>query len=179
MPALPTLIVVLLPALTTPTPDLAAFTIPETAVRQVMDDPQKYFEDMTDLIAAYGVDGAITAEQVDTRIAFEQAKARSYVLSVLADGDLNLDGVLTGDELRRTKAAISASARARLVRIFSQADADGDDNVSASESTAFGLQAADKAVTPTEIKTIKLVMAFDTNEDGKVTVNEVRAGLSF
>jgi hypothetical protein len=32
-------------------PDRAAFTIPETAVRQVMDDPQKYFEDMTDLIA--------------------------------------------------------------------------------------------------------------------------------
>ena len=179
MPALPTLIVVLLPALITPKPDLAAFTIPETAVRQVMYDPQKYFEDMTDLIAVYGVDGAITAEQVETSIAFEQAKARSYVLSVLADGDLNLDGVLTGDELRRTKAAISASARARLVRIFSQADADGDGKVSASESTAFGLQAADKAVTLTEIKTIKLVMAFDINEDGKVTVNEVREGLSF
>jgi len=179
MPALPTLIVVLLPALTTPKPDLAAFTIPETAVRQVMDDPQKYFEDMTDLIAAYGVDGAITAEHADTSIAFEQAKARSYVLSVLADGDLNLDGVLTGDELRRTKAAISASARARLVRIFTQADADGDGKVSASEAAAFGLLAADKAVSPTEIKTTKLVMAFDTNEDGKVTIKEVREGLSF
>ena len=179
MPALPTLIAALLPAFTIPTADLVAFTIPETAVRQVMDDPQKYFEDMTDLIAAYGLDGAITAEQVDTSIALEQAKSRSYVMSVLADGDLNLDGVLTGDELRRTKAAISASARARLVRIFSQADADGDGKVSASEAAAFGLLAADKAVTLTEIKTIKLVMAFDTNEDGKVTVNEVREGLSF
>jgi len=179
MPALPALIAVFLPVAADTLPQPAAFTIPETAVRQVMDDPQKYFDDMTDLIAAYGVDGAITAEQVDTSIAFEQAKARSYVMSVLADGDLNLDGVLTGDELRRTKAAISASARARLVRIFTQADADGDGKVSASEAAAFGLLAADKAVSATEIKTTKLVMAFDANDDGRVTVKEVRAGLSF
>ena len=179
MPILPALIAAFLPIAADTLPDRAAFTIPETAVRQVMDDPQKYFEDMTDLIAGYGADGAITAEQVDTSITFEQAKARSYVMSVLAGGDLNCDGILTGEELRRTKEAISASARARLVRLFSQADTDGDGKVSANELTAFGLIAADKAVTPTEIKTIKLVMAFDANEDGKVTVEEVRERLSF
>ena len=179
MPALAALLFALLPISTGPLPTLAAFTIPETAVRQVMDDPQKYFEDMTDLIAAYGADGAITAEQVDTSIAFEQAKARSYVMSVLVAGELNYDGVLTGDELRRTKGALSASARARLQRIFVQADADGDGKVSAGEVTDFGLIAADKAVTLTEIKTTKLVIAFDANEDGKVTVEEVRLGLSF
>jgi len=179
MPALAALLAALLPIATSTLPTPAAFTVPETAVRQVMDDPQKYFEDMTDLIAGYGADGAITAEQVDTSIAFEQAKARSYVMSVLAGGDLNCDGILTGEELRRTKEAISASARARLVRLFSQADTDGDGKVSANELTAFGLIAADKAVTPTEIKTTKLVMAFDANEDGKVTVEEVREGLSF
>ena len=179
MPVLPALIAAFLPIAADTLPDRAAFTIPETAVRQVMDDPQKYFEEMTDLIAGYGADGAITAEQVDTSIAFEQAKARSYVMSVLAGGDLNCDGVLTGDELRRTKAALGASARARLQRIFVQADADGDGKVSASEVMDFGLIAADKAVTPTEIKTTKLMMAFDANEDGKVTVEEVREGLSF
>ena len=179
MPAFPALIAVFLPIAADTRPDLAAFTIPETAVRQVMDDPQRYFEDMTDLIAAYGVDGAITAEQVDTSIAFEQAKARSYVMSVLAGGDLNCDGVLTSDELRRTKAAVSASARAKLQRCFVQADVDGDGKVSASELAAYGQLAADKAVSPTEIKTTKLVMAFDANDDGKVTVDEVRKGLSF
>ena len=179
MPTLTALVTVILPLVAGPLPDMAAFTIPETAVRQVMDDPQKYYEDMTDLIAAYGVDGAITAEQVDTSIAFEQAKARSYVMSVLAGGDLNCDGVLTSDELRRTKAAVSASARARLQRSFVQADVDGDGKVSANELAAYGQLAADKAVAPTEIKTTKLVMAFDANDDGKVTVEEVRVGLSF
>ncbi len=179
MPTLTALVTVILPLVAGPLPDIAAFTIPETAVRQVMDDPQRYFEDMTDLIAAYGVDGAITAEQVDTSIAFEQAKARSYVMSVLAGGDLNCDGVLTSDELRRTKAAVSASARARLQRSFVQADVDGDGQVAAPEMTAYGQLAADKAVSPTEIKTTKLVMAFDANDDGKVTVEEVRVGLSF
>ena len=179
MPLFPALIAALLPPTDLPLSSLAAFTIPQPAVRQVMEDPQKYFEDMIDLIAAYGVDGAITAEQVDTSIAFEQAKARSYVMSVLASGDLNCDGVFTGDELRRTKALVSASARARLQRLFGQADADGDGQISAQEISDFGLMAADKAVSPTEIKTTKLVMAFDANEDGKVTVDEVRAGLSF
>lgn len=51
MPVLPALIAAFLPIAADTLPDRVAFTIPETAVRQVMDDPQKYFEDMTDLIA--------------------------------------------------------------------------------------------------------------------------------
>jgi Ca2+-binding EF-hand superfamily protein len=100
-------------------------------------------------------------------------------MSVLAGGDLNCDSVLTSDELRRTKAAVSASARAKQQRSFVQADVDGDGKVSASELAAYCQLAADKAVSLTEIKTTKLVMAFDANDDGKVTVDEVREGLSF
>ena len=179
MPTIPALFAALLPILADTLPDVTAFSLSDTAVGQIMDDPTHYLNDMTDLIAAYGADGAITAEQVDTSIALQQAKARSSAMALLIAGDLNCDDVLTGDELRRSKAAVSASARVKVQRAFGAADADGDGQVSGRELTAFGMSVANKAVSPTAITMTKLVMAFDDDTNGQVTLAEMRAGLAF
>jgi len=179
MPTLPALFAAFLPVLTDSLPDVSGFSLSDTAVGQILNAPQAYIETASDLIAAYGVDGAITAEQVDTSIAFAQAKARSAALIVVMSADLNLDGTLTAQEMGRTKAAVSATARVKLERAFAKADGDGDERVSAPELTAFGLAAAEKALSATDITMTKLIMAFDDNHDENVTVAEVKAGLGF
>lgn len=156
----------------------ASPVLPETLLRTIKADPTGYLDSVAGLIASYGGADGITAEQVDGSVALARAKARTSAIILMMGADLDGDGAITRDEVTTTEAAASASLRARLEKAFLTADADGDQVVSAEELSDFGAMAAMSAVSPAQMAQAKVLMGFDANGDGKVTLSEVRAGLA-
>jgi hypothetical protein len=151
--------------------------LPDTLLKSIKADPSGYLESVATMIASYGAADGITEVQVDTSLALLRAKARSGAIMPLIGADLDADGTVTRDEVMVAEAAASAAARGRLERAFQAADADGNAMVTPAELTDFGMGAAMAALSPAEMARIKVLMGFDADGDGKVTVNEVRAGL--
>ena len=96
----------------------------------------------------------------------------------LIGADLDADGTVTRDEVMVAEGAASATARGKLEKAFQAADGDGDAMVTPTELTEFGLGAAMAAFSPAAMAKVKVLMGFDADGDGKVTVNEVRSGLA-
>lgn len=152
--------------------------LPDTLMKSIKADPVGYLDSVTVLIASYGAADGITEAQVDTSLALVRAKARSLAIMPLIGADLDADGTVTRDEVAMTEAAASAAARGRLEKAFVGADADANAMVTPVELTDFGLMSAIAAFSPAEMARIKVLMGFDADGDGKVTVNEVRSGLA-
>lgn len=156
----------------------AAPQLPDTLLQAIKADPAAYLQRVSGLIASYGTEGAITAEQVDTSMALARAKARTMALLPLMRADLDGDGTLSREELGLAQAAVGASARARMERAFAAADADGSGMVTGDELQAYGALAALAAFSPAQMSRLKVLIGFDADGDGKVTLDEVRAGLA-
>ncbi len=156
----------------------ASPVLPETLLKSVKADPAGYLESVTMLIAAYGAADGITQEQVGTSLALVRAKARTAAIVPLIGADLDADGTVTREEVVVAEDAASASGRGKLEKAFLAADVDGNAMVTPVELTDFGMAAALAAYSPAAMARVKVLMGFDADGDGKVTLNEVRMGLA-
>ena len=156
----------------------ASPVLPDTLLRSIKADPASYLDSVTLLIASYGGADGISQEQVDTSLALVRAKARTAAIVPLIGADLDADGTVTREEVVVAEDAASASGRGKLERAFQAADVDGNAMVTPVELTDYGMAASMAAYSPAAMAKVKVLMGFDADGDGKVTLNEVRMGLA-
>lgn len=173
MRLIPTLIAVLLPFAAAASP-----LLPDTLLKTLKANPAVYLDTVAGLIASYGAPDGITEEQLGTSMALVRAKARTGAIMPLMAADLDGDGAITRDEIVAAEAAVGAGARAKIEKAFVKADLDGDAVVSVQELADFGEGAAMAAFSPAKLAGLKVLMGFDADGDGKVTMTEVKAGLA-
>lgn len=151
--------------------------LPDTLLRAIKADPARYIDSVATLIASYGGADGITEDQLNTSMALVRAKARTGAILSLMGADLDADGALTRDEVVAAEAVAGASARGKMEKAFVSADVDGDGIVTGVELAEFGDAAALAVFSPAKMARLKVVMGFDADGDGKVTLGEVRSGL--
>lgn len=156
----------------------AAPSLPATLLKSIKADPSSYLDSVAALIASYGAADGITEEQVATSMALVRAKARTAAEVPLMRADLDGDGTVSRAEIVVVQSAASAATRGKLEKIFIAADTNGDAVVSLEERTELGALAAMAAYSPAQMAEMKVLMGFDGDADGKVTVNEVRQALA-
>lgn len=141
-------------------------------------NPTAYLEQMTALIAGYGDGKTIDVVGLDHAVALARASARAIALGRLQGADLNGDGAVSGTEIGVAKAAGSATARGRFAVNFVRADLDGDGLVAAAELQAYAAAAGYAAFDDAKVSELRAVLQFDGNGDGRVSRDEVQAGLA-
>lgn len=177
MRLIPTLFACILPLVGLAAPADASPVLPDSLLQSIKADPANYLETVAALIAAFGAENAITEEQVGTSLSLVRAKARITATLPLLGADLDGNGAVTRDEVVLAKSAASANARIRLEKAFALADVDVNFVVTPQELADFGELAALAAYSPAKMAEVKVLMGFDADGDGKVTLGEVRAGL--
>ena len=155
-----------------------AGAVPDAVAKRIVADPAAYLEGVAVLIAGYGAAGAIDRAGLDNVVALARASARAVALRRLQGADLNGDGAVTAVEIGVTKAASAAVTRGRLAVYFAKADGDGDGAVSAAELQAYAGAAALAAYDEARASQLRAVLGFDGNGDGRVTLDEVKAGVA-
>ena len=151
--------------------------LPDTLLRAIKADPARYIASVSTLIASYGGADGLTEAQLNTSMALMRAKARTQAILPLMGADLDADGALTRDEVVAAEDVASATARGKMEKAFGLADVDADGVVTAEELAGFGDAAALAAFSPAMMARLAVVMGFDADGDGKVTISEVRSGL--
>lgn len=165
------LALVLLPGLA------SAEGLPPRMMKAVRADPQAWVQDVAALIASAGQGDAVTSDQLAVAVGLQRARARVDVLAPLLAADLDGDGQITREEMLGAAQAMKASARAGLSRDFDAADGDGDKVVTAVELALAGDAAALSVLRPDRMAAVKVIMGFDADGDGRVTLDEVKAGV--
>ncbi len=150
----------------------------DAVLKQVQADPAPFLTLAADLIHGFGGEKGIDRAGVDRFVALERAAARASALRRLAVADLDFDGAVTAAELAVLAAATSAKARGRLWALLEKADGNGDRVVSAAEAAGFGRAEAMRAFSPGDEAVARAVLTFDSDADGWVSLDEVRAAVA-
>ena len=156
----------------------SAGAVPEALAKRILLDPAGYVDSVAVLIAGYGAAGAIDRAGLDNVLALGRASARAVALRRLQGADLDGDGAVAAVEIGVTEAASAAVTRGRLAVYFAKADGDGDGAVSAAELQAYAGAAALAAFDEARASQLRAVLGFDGNGDGRVTLDEVKAGVA-
>ncbi|MCX7288104.1 MAG: hypothetical protein NTW20_11260 [Rhodobacterales bacterium] len=137
----------------------------------------RFGDEVTDLIAGFGQNGALTLAGIEDHIALTRAGARATALRRLVAQDLDADGTVSRKEVAVVQAAASAAARGRLERLFITADTDSDGQVDADEIAAEGKAAALRALDEEEATLLRAILSLDGDGDGALTTRELAAAL--
>lgn len=156
---------------------LAEGALPPRLLSVIKADKAAYLQEVAALIASSGQGDAITEEQLAVSVALQRTRARVAVLAPLMAADLDGDGAVSREEMLGAASALKAEARVRLDRAFRAADGNGDGLVSGEELAAKADAAALRAFRPAKLAEVKVLMGFDADADGRVTLDEVRAGV--
>lgn len=168
---------ILLPLLAGLAGPALAQDLSEAALQRLRADPMPFLDLAANVISAQGEAGAIGLAGVDRFVAMERAMARASALRLqMADGDL--DGLVTEDEMAARLAVLSQAQNARLWAQFQAADGNGDGVLDAAELSAFGHAQAFSAFSEMEEALVRMVLDFDADGDGMVSLDEVQAGVT-
>ena len=161
-------------------PGLAAAqsALPEALTTLMRDDPAWFVDVMTDVVAGYGGDDGLSADEVDEYVALERAAARASALRQFLAMDLDNDGALTRPELAISQRATSARQRGILQRRFDAADRDQDGRLSPTELRADAEAAGLRAMTEPEAAALRATLVFDADGDARLSIAEVKAALA-
>jgi hypothetical protein len=140
-------------------------------------DPDRFRAMAEDVVAGFGGPGGLTPAGIEDHIALDRAAARATAIRRLLAMDLDNDATITRDELGVTLRAASATARGRLERQFTAADTNADARIDSAEMRAQGQAAALRALTEEEAGVLRALMSFDADQDGALTLVELRAAL--
>lgn len=154
---------------------VAAAGLPAAVVKRIQSSPDRAEEAVVMLIAGSGTGGGISQAQIETAMSLRLADARASVLSRLLAADLDNDGTVVAGELEALAAASGARNRGWLAVAAAHADRNGDGALDAGELRQFAAVEADGEVPSREIATMRGVMRFDVDGDGRVTLAEYRA----
>ncbi len=150
----------------------------DALLAQIERSPEAYLDDVAVIISGYGTGGSIDKSALQNLVAMQRADARALGFRRLQGADLDGDGAIAGDEMQIKAAASAAAARGRLILYFGKADADADGRVSVAELQEYANQLALKVFSPQKEAELYGMLSFDKNGDGRVTLNEVRAGVA-
>jgi Ca2+-binding EF-hand superfamily protein len=152
----------------------------ETPLQQaIRKDPAGFQAMAEDVIAGFAGPRGLTAAGIEEHVALERAFARAGAMRRLLAMDLDNDGAIDRGELAVVQRAASATARGRLERQFTAADSDGDGRIGVQEIRAEGQAAALRALTEAEAETLRAMISLETDGDGALTLEELRAALSW
>lgn len=167
---------ILLPLLAGTASPALAQDLSEAALQRLQSDPAPFLELAATVISSQGEAGAVGMAGVDRFVAMERAMARAAAMRLqMADGDL--DGVVTEAEMTARLAALAQVQNSRLWAQFQAADGDGDGALSAAELSAFGHAQAFTAFSEMDEALVRMVLSFDADGDGMVSLGEVQAGV--
>ncbi len=153
----------------------AAAGLPAAVVKRIQSSPDRAEEAVVMLIAGSGTGGGISQAQIETAVSLRLADARVSVLSRLLAADLDNNGTIAADELEALAAASGARNRGWLAVAAAHADRNGDSALDAGELRQFAAAEAEGEVPGREIATMRGVIRFDVDGDGRVTLAEYRA----
>ena len=151
--------------------------LPQAVVTQVERNPEKYLDDLAELIEGYGQNGAIDAAGLQNMVAMARAEARALGFRRLQGADLDGDGAIGGAEMRVKAAALAAASRGRLIVHFGKADLNHDDQVSVAELQDYASGVAEQAFSADKAAAVHAIMGFDGDGDGRVTLAEATVAL--
>jgi Ca2+-binding EF-hand superfamily protein len=137
----------------------------------------RFGDEVTDLIAGFGQNGALTLAGIEDHIALTRAGARATAVRKLAAQDLDGNGTVGRKEVAVVQAAASAAARGRLERLFMAADTNSDGQVDAGEIAAEGKAAALRALDEDEAALLRALLSLDGDGDAALTTKELAAAL--
>ncbi len=135
--------------------------------------PDRFLEDTTALIMGYGQNARIDRNGVMRYIEAQRAATRARELRRLLSADLNDDLNVTEQELMVLVAAASATGRGRLLLRFRATDSNSDGLVEFFEMRRHAQFLAEDALTAEDAQALYDLFAFDTNDDGFLSLDEV------
>ncbi len=168
---------ILLPLLASLAGPALAQDLSEAALQRLRSDPAPFLDLAAQVIASQGEAGVVGLAGVDRFVAVERAMARAAAMRLqMADGDL--DGLVTEAELTARLAALAQAQNSRAWAQFQAADGDGNGVLSAAELSEFGHAQAFTAFSEMDEALVRMVLSFDGDGDGLVSLGEVQAGVS-
>ena len=139
--------------------------------RNLMDlGPDVAIEALTQRLLDLAPDGRLTRDGLDYAIQSGAARGRSWRASEILSFDLDRDGTLSADEVRRHGEFASAARKRELDGIMTAADADGDGALSAAEIA----EETDRDLLRDWTFAEDLLL-MDVDGDGAVTTGEIPA----
>ncbi|WP_299373440.1 EF-hand domain-containing protein [uncultured Tateyamaria sp.] len=151
---------------------------PGTTLNRLRARPDAFVEEAAGLILGYGGPDGLSAQDIETAIAAERARLRAREMRRLLEADLNDDLAVTRAEMAVILRAASATMRGRLLVWHRAADRDGDGTASWQELRQFAALRANVGLNDQTAASMRAMMTFDLDGDGRVALDEVLDAVS-
>lgn len=140
-------------------------------------DPDRFLADMTQRLFRLAPDGELTAGEADAIRRSDEAQRRADLLRQWLGFDLDGNFAIDASEVATLQTGLSGEPRATLEALLALADWDGDGAVSQEELQAHA-EAEIERQRGRGSQEIAMVLAFDQDKDGGVTLEELRQGIA-
>ena len=148
-------------------------SLPDKTIKKLRDAPERFVDTAAGLILGFGGSDGIDRAGIDRFIAVERANQRTRAMRRVLQADLDNDGVTTRAEMAALVATAGAAERGRLDLAFRRADTDRDGTVPMAELRAHAQLMALKDLPAADADTLRGLMDFDMDSNGRVTLDEV------
>ncbi len=149
--------------------------LPDDIVRQAARDPDRYRERIIQQLFQLSPDGRLTEEQADIHGQRTAARNRENARQQWTIYDLDGDGTVSADEVRKLRLVMPTNERSRFETQFLQADTNADSRLSPSEINT----AADTVIKRHgEDRTVTMLRSLDVDRDTVVTVDDIVAAFA-
>ncbi len=145
-------------------------TLPNNILRRIRQNPDKFVQSTIKTLFRISTDGIVTQDTINAFHQLNVAKTRSkWLYSALLydlDGDMQIDA----GEIAALGAILSTDDNAKFQTLLALSDTDRDGGLSLDEIRAN----ADKQAQKTRVDAMaSILMAFDMDQDGRVTPGEI------
>lgn len=154
----------------------ADYVLPGEMAERAVRDPERFQEQMIQHLFRVSPDGRLTQEQADIYHQRARAQARASARQRWWIHDLDGDGTISQDEVRKLRLVMPTRERAEFEGLFLKADANSDGALSQKEINT----AADATITRfhREEPLAKNLQSLDFDGDSIVTVEDIVAALA-
>ena len=151
---------------------------PGAMLKTLQDNPDRFVAEAAGVILGYGGADGIDATGLEQAVLAARAQIRARELRRLLTADLDGNFAIDATELDIALRAASATMRGRLLGWHLEADRNADGVAGWDEIRGFAARAAQKGFNDSRAEAIRRLMVFDLDQNGCVTVPEVRAAVT-